>query len=77
MFGQMQQKLMGTQDKQMLTPNLTTVAIVAVSTDVPIVPFCLEMEVAMSEMGGTLCLSSRKVEELLGPAALDPVNEDR
>ncbi|OQV26013.1 Neuropathy target esterase [Hypsibius exemplaris] len=75
-FGQMQQRSGGATET-FTGPNLTTVAIVAVTPEVPLDVFCLEMEASMNELGSTLRLTSGYVERLLGPTALDPVNDHR
>lgn len=75
-FGQMQHKL-GDGQQMMVAPNLTTVAVLAVNTEVPIDPFCMELELAFQELGTTLRLNSRLLDKLLGPAALEAVNEYR
>jgi hypothetical protein len=75
-FGQMQQRL-GGGTETFTGPNLSTVAIVAVTPDVPLDFFTLEMEAAMNELGSTMRLTSGCVERLLGPTALEPVNDHR
>ena len=72
----MQQRLGGTTES-FTGPNLTTVAVVAVTPDVPLAAFCLEMEFALNDLGSTLRLTSHIVEKMLGPTALDPVNDHR
>ncbi|XP_055349983.1 patatin-like phospholipase domain-containing protein 7 isoform X2 [Paramacrobiotus metropolitanus] len=84
-FHQMQSRLAGapvatvtaTGDPAMAPSNLTTVAVLAVNGDVPLDAFCLELDWSLQQLGTTLRLTSRFVEQLLGAAALEPVNEYR
>nr|XP_054094317.1 patatin-like phospholipase domain-containing protein 7 isoform X5 [Callithrix jacchus] len=57
--------------------NLSTVAVMPVSEDVPLTTFTLELEHALSAIGPTLLLTSDNIKQRLGPAALDSVHEYR
>ncbi|XP_032117793.1 patatin-like phospholipase domain-containing protein 7 isoform X6 [Sapajus apella] len=57
--------------------NLSTVAVMPVSEDVPLTTFALELEHALSAIGPTLLLTSDNIKQRLGPAALDSVHEYR
>ncbi|XP_043920255.1 patatin-like phospholipase domain-containing protein 7 [Protopterus annectens] len=57
--------------------NLSTVAILPASDDVPMTAFSLELQHALSAIGPTLLLTSDTVKERLGAAALDSVHEYR
>uniref|UniRef100_A0A673BS20 lysophospholipase n=1 Tax=Sphaeramia orbicularis TaxID=375764 RepID=A0A673BS20_9TELE len=57
--------------------NLSTVAILPVSEDVPLTAFTLELQHALSGIGPTLLLTSDIIKQRLGSAALDSVHEYR
>uniref|UniRef100_A0A8C5R3Y2 lysophospholipase n=1 Tax=Leptobrachium leishanense TaxID=445787 RepID=A0A8C5R3Y2_9ANUR len=57
--------------------NLSTVAILPVSEDVPLTAFTLELKHALSAVGLTLLLTSDNIKQRLGSAALDSVHEYR
>ncbi|XP_078498232.1 patatin-like phospholipase domain-containing protein 7 isoform X2 [Lissotriton helveticus] len=57
--------------------NLSTVAILPVSDDVPITAFTLELRHALNAVGPTLLLTSDNIKQRLGSAALDSVHEYR
>jgi len=57
--------------------NLATVAIIAISDDVPIVAFAKELEKHLTLIGNTLRLNSDLVLSRLGATAMDTVNEYR
>nr|XP_033815856.1 patatin-like phospholipase domain-containing protein 7 [Geotrypetes seraphini] len=57
--------------------NLSTVAILPVSEDVPLMAFTLELKLALSAVGPTLLLTSDNIKQRLGLAALDSVHEYR
>ncbi|XP_053551626.1 patatin-like phospholipase domain-containing protein 7 isoform X2 [Bombina bombina] len=57
--------------------NLSTVAILPVSEDVPLTGFTLELKHALSAIGPTLLLTSDNIKQRLGSAALDSVHEYR
>ncbi|XP_008415565.1 patatin-like phospholipase domain-containing protein 7 [Poecilia reticulata] len=57
--------------------NLSTVAILPVSDDVPLTTFTLELQHALSGIGPTLLLTSDIIKQRLGSAALDSVHEYR
>ncbi|KAM4020621.1 patatin-like phospholipase domain-containing protein 7 isoform 2-T5 [Anomaloglossus baeobatrachus] len=57
--------------------NLSTVAILPVSEDVPLTAFTLELKHALSAVGPTLLLTSDNIKQRLGSAALDSVHEYR
>ncbi|XP_071981451.1 patatin-like phospholipase domain-containing protein 7 isoform X3 [Engystomops pustulosus] len=57
--------------------NLSTVAILPVSEDVPLTAFTLELKHALSGIGPTLLLTSDNIKQRLGSAALDSVHEYR
>lgn len=57
--------------------NLATVAIIAISDDVPIAAFTKELERHLSLIGNTLRLTSEFVQTRLGASAMDTVNEYR
>lgn len=57
--------------------NLATVAIIAISDDVPIVAFAKELEKHLNIIGNTLRLNSDLVLSRIGATAMDTVNEYR
>ncbi|KAJ8379678.1 hypothetical protein SKAU_G00004560 [Synaphobranchus kaupii] len=57
--------------------NLSTVAILPVSEEVPLTAFTLELQHALSAIGATLLLTSDIIKQRLGAAALDSVHEYR
>ncbi|XP_068104845.1 patatin-like phospholipase domain-containing protein 7 isoform X2 [Hyperolius riggenbachi] len=57
--------------------NLSTVAILPVSEEVPLTAFTLELKHALSAVGPTLLLTSDNIKQRLGSAALDSVHEYR
>ncbi|XP_051924146.1 patatin-like phospholipase domain-containing protein 7 isoform X33 [Hippocampus zosterae] len=57
--------------------NLSTVAILPVSDEIPLMAFTLELQHALSGIGPTLLLTSDIIKQLLGSAALDSVHEYR
>ncbi|XP_058158775.1 patatin-like phospholipase domain-containing protein 7 isoform X3 [Dasypus novemcinctus] len=57
--------------------NLSTVAVLPVSEDVPLTAFALELKHALSAIGPTLLLTSDNIKQRLGSAALDSVHEYR
>ncbi|XP_026313316.1 patatin-like phospholipase domain-containing protein 7 isoform X2 [Piliocolobus tephrosceles] len=57
--------------------NLSTVAMMPVSEEVPLTAFALELEHALSAIGPTLLLTSDNIKRRLGSAALDSVHEYR
>uniref|UniRef100_A0A8C9DG82 lysophospholipase n=1 Tax=Prolemur simus TaxID=1328070 RepID=A0A8C9DG82_PROSS len=57
--------------------NLSTVATMPVSEDVPLTAFALELEHALSAIGPTLRLTSDNIKQRLGSAALDSTHEYR
>ncbi|XP_051516696.1 patatin-like phospholipase domain-containing protein 7 [Myxocyprinus asiaticus] len=57
--------------------NLSTVAILPVSEEVPLTAFTLELQHAVSAIGPTLLLTSDIIRQHLGVAALDSVHEYR
>lgn len=57
--------------------NLSTVTILPVSEDVPLMAFSLELQHALSGIGPTLLLTSDIIKQRLGSAALDSVHEYR
>ncbi|XP_069557612.1 patatin-like phospholipase domain-containing protein 7 [Brachyistius frenatus] len=57
--------------------NLSTVAILPVSEEVPLTAFTLELHHALSGIGPTLLLTSDSIKQRLGAAALDSVHEYR
>ncbi|XP_029775689.1 patatin-like phospholipase domain-containing protein 7 isoform X2 [Suricata suricatta] len=57
--------------------NLSTVAIMPVSEDVPLTAFALELKHALSAIGPVLLLTSDNIKQRLGSAALDSVHEYR
>ncbi|XP_035292255.1 patatin-like phospholipase domain-containing protein 7 isoform X1 [Anguilla anguilla] len=57
--------------------NLSTVAILPVSEEVPLTAFTLELQHALSAIGPTLLLTSDIIKQRLGAAALDSVHEYR
>uniref|UniRef100_A0AAQ5Y6T0 lysophospholipase n=1 Tax=Amphiprion ocellaris TaxID=80972 RepID=A0AAQ5Y6T0_AMPOC len=57
--------------------NLSTVAILPVSEEVPLTAFTLELQHALSGIGPTLLLTSDIIKQRLGSAALDSVHEYR
>ncbi|XP_027705223.1 patatin-like phospholipase domain-containing protein 7 isoform X3 [Vombatus ursinus] len=57
--------------------NLSTVAILPVSEDVPLITFTLELNHALSGIGPVLLLNSDNIKQRLGAAALDSIHEYR
>ncbi|CAH2316920.1 patatin-like phospholipase domain-containing 7 isoform X1 [Pelobates cultripes] len=57
--------------------NLSTVAILPVSEEVPLTAFTLELKHALNAVGPTLLLTSDNIKQRLGSAALDSVHEYR
>ncbi|XP_051832810.1 patatin-like phospholipase domain-containing protein 7 isoform X2 [Antechinus flavipes] len=57
--------------------NLSTVAIMPVSEDVPLITFTLELNHALSGIGPVLLLTSDNIKQRLGAAALDSIHEYR
>ncbi|XP_015235409.1 PREDICTED: patatin-like phospholipase domain-containing protein 7 [Cyprinodon variegatus] len=57
--------------------NLSTVAILPVSEEVPLTTFTLELQHALSGIGPALLLTSDIIKQRLGSAALDSVHEYR
>ncbi|XP_025843716.2 patatin-like phospholipase domain-containing protein 7 isoform X2 [Vulpes vulpes] len=57
--------------------NLSTVAIMPVSEDVPLTAFALELKHALSAIGPVLLLTSDNIKQRLGSAALDSIHEYR
>uniref|UniRef100_A0A8C6DKW5 lysophospholipase n=1 Tax=Moschus moschiferus TaxID=68415 RepID=A0A8C6DKW5_MOSMO len=57
--------------------NLSTVAVMPVSEDVPLTAFTLELKHALSAIGPALLLTSDSIKQRLGSAALDSVHEYR
>uniref|UniRef100_A0AAX7SLF2 lysophospholipase n=1 Tax=Astatotilapia calliptera TaxID=8154 RepID=A0AAX7SLF2_ASTCA len=57
--------------------NLSTVAILPVSEEVPLTAFTLELQHALCGIGPTLLLTSDNIKQRLGSAALDSVHEYR
>uniref|UniRef100_A0A452RI91 lysophospholipase n=1 Tax=Ursus americanus TaxID=9643 RepID=A0A452RI91_URSAM len=57
--------------------NLSTVAIMPVSEDVPLTAFALELKHALSAIGPILLLTSDNIKQRLGSAALDSIHEYR
>ncbi|XP_073170147.1 patatin-like phospholipase domain-containing protein 7 isoform X3 [Lepidochelys kempii] len=57
--------------------NLSTVAIMPVSEEVPLTAFTLELKHAVSAIGPALLLTSDNIKQRLGSAALDSIHEYR
>uniref|UniRef100_A0A6Q2WS08 lysophospholipase n=1 Tax=Esox lucius TaxID=8010 RepID=A0A6Q2WS08_ESOLU len=57
--------------------NLSTVAVLPVSEEVPLTAFTLELQHALIAIGPTLLLTSDSIKQRLGAAALDSVHEYR
>ncbi|XP_053137995.1 patatin-like phospholipase domain-containing protein 7 isoform X3 [Hemicordylus capensis] len=57
--------------------NLSTVAIMPVSEDVPLATFTLELKHALCAIGPALLLTSDNIKQQLGSAALDSIHEYR
>ncbi|XP_055455900.1 patatin-like phospholipase domain-containing protein 7 isoform X5 [Psammomys obesus] len=57
--------------------NLSTVAAMPVSEDVPLTAFALELQHAISAIGPVLLLTSDNIKQRLGSAALDSIHEYR
>ncbi|XP_070374375.1 patatin-like phospholipase domain-containing protein 7 isoform X1 [Equus asinus] len=57
--------------------NLSTVAVMPVSEDVPLTAFALELKHALSAIGPVLLLTSDNIKQRLGSAALDSIHEYR
>ncbi|XP_042079642.1 patatin-like phospholipase domain-containing protein 7a [Haplochromis burtoni] len=57
--------------------NLSTVAVLPVSEEVPLTAFTLELQHALLAIGPTLLLTSGIIKQRLGAAALDSVHEYR
>ncbi|KAM6170165.1 patatin-like phospholipase domain-containing protein 7 [Rhynchocyon petersi] len=70
--------MMGSQwDMGNPASNLSTVAIMPVSEDVPLPAFALELQHALRAIGPVLLLTSDNIKQRLGSAALDSVHEYR
>uniref|UniRef100_A0A8D0NCQ3 lysophospholipase n=1 Tax=Sus scrofa TaxID=9823 RepID=A0A8D0NCQ3_PIG len=57
--------------------NLSTVAVMPASEDVPLTAFALELKHALSAIGPILLLTSDNIKQRLGTAALDSLHEYR
>ncbi|XP_032759035.1 patatin-like phospholipase domain-containing protein 7 [Rattus rattus] len=57
--------------------NLSTVAAMPVSEDVPLTAFALELQHALGAIGPVLLLTSDNIKQRLGSAALDSIHEYR
>ncbi|XP_030149231.1 patatin-like phospholipase domain-containing protein 7 isoform X1 [Lynx canadensis] len=57
--------------------NLSTVAVMPVSEDVPLTAFALELKHALGAIGPVLLLTSDNIKQRLGSAALDSIHEYR
>uniref|UniRef100_A0A663NEP1 lysophospholipase n=1 Tax=Athene cunicularia TaxID=194338 RepID=A0A663NEP1_ATHCN len=57
--------------------NLSTVAVMPVSEEVPLTAFTLELKHALSAVGPALLLTSDNIKQRLGSAALDSIHEYR
>ncbi|XP_061867623.1 patatin-like phospholipase domain-containing protein 7 isoform X3 [Colius striatus] len=57
--------------------NLSTVAIMPVTEEVPLTAFTLELKHALSAVGPALLLTSDNIKQRLGSAALDSIHEYR
>ncbi|XP_055988845.1 patatin-like phospholipase domain-containing protein 7 isoform X1 [Sorex fumeus] len=57
--------------------NLSTVAVMPVSEDVPLMAFALELQHALNAIGPTLLLTSENIKQRFGSAALDSIHEYR
>ncbi|XP_010607077.1 patatin-like phospholipase domain-containing protein 7 [Fukomys damarensis] len=57
--------------------NLSTVAVMPVSEDVPLTAFALELQHALRAIGPVLLLTSDNIRQHLGSAALDSIHEYR
>ncbi|XP_035878408.1 patatin-like phospholipase domain-containing protein 7 isoform X1 [Phyllostomus discolor] len=57
--------------------NLSTVAVLPASEDVPLTAFALELRHALSAIGPVLLLTSDNIKQRLGSAALDSIHEYR
>ncbi|XP_069435749.1 patatin-like phospholipase domain-containing protein 7 isoform X2 [Ovis canadensis] len=57
--------------------NLSTVAVMPVSEDVPLTAFTLELKHALSAIGPALLLTSDSIKQRLGSSALDSIHEYR
>ncbi|XP_054440072.1 patatin-like phospholipase domain-containing protein 7 isoform X2 [Pteronotus mesoamericanus] len=57
--------------------NLSTVAVLPASEDVPLTAFALELKHALSAIGPALLLTSDNIKQRLGSAALDSTHEYR
>ncbi|XP_053334234.1 patatin-like phospholipase domain-containing protein 7a isoform X2 [Clarias gariepinus] len=57
--------------------NLSTVAVLPVSEEVPLTAFTLELQHSLIAIGPTLLLTSDNIKQRLGSAALDSVHEYR
>ncbi|XP_064616209.1 patatin-like phospholipase domain-containing protein 7 [Liolophura sinensis] len=64
-------------ENRSVVANLATVAVLAISDDVPLTNFTLELQHALKAIGSTLRLTSDIVKNRLGVAALDSVNDFR
>uniref|UniRef100_A0A182PFX8 Neuropathy target esterase sws n=1 Tax=Anopheles epiroticus TaxID=199890 RepID=A0A182PFX8_9DIPT len=62
---------------QQIQHRYSTVAIVAVSDDVPLSPFTYELYHSLSTIGSTVRLTSEIVRKALGAAIMEPPNEYR
>ncbi|XP_039714920.1 patatin-like phospholipase domain-containing protein 7 isoform X5 [Pteropus medius] len=67
----------GKWDSGIPASNLSTVAVMPVSEDVPLTAFALELKHALSAIGPILLLTSDNIKQRLGSAALDSTHEYR
>ncbi|XP_071821059.1 patatin-like phospholipase domain-containing protein 6 isoform X3 [Apostichopus japonicus] len=78
LIGQVQEKIGTTsQERHPTVENLSTVAVVAISDNVPVSRFTLELTHGLSTIGSVLRLTGNDILNALGGSALDTVNEYR
>eukprot|EP01134_Creolimax_fragrantissima_P001612 CFRG1612T1 len=63
------------EERMSTNKNLSTVAVVAVSNDVPLGLFCARLTAALTTIGSCLHLTRSTVQETLGPEAFNSVHE--
>ncbi|KNC79708.1 hypothetical protein SARC_07902 [Sphaeroforma arctica JP610] len=63
------------EERMSTNKNLSTVAVVAVSNDVPLHQFCARLTAALSTIGSCLHLTRNRVEEMMGDEVFSTVHE--
>ncbi|XP_072177075.1 patatin-like phospholipase domain-containing protein 7 [Diadema setosum] len=81
LLGQMEEKMgankLAAEERRNTVENLSTVALIPVSDDVPLARFALELTHSLSAIGSVLRLTREHILQTLGGSALDSVHEYR